>query len=420
MIYEGHNGGSVELLDDLLVIRRKGVLSALNHGSKGEKRIPYRSITSVQFKEPGLTTGYIQFGVTGGSESRGGVFDAVKDENTVLFVKKAAGQFRELRDLVERRSADARRGGSVAASSTVNAAEELTRFADLRDRGVLTEDEFQEEKRRLLGRTSAPPPPVAEPSAPSPSNSADIATARWSASRPVEDEAAKKMSAGKGVGIGCLGLLILLLIIGALGGGEGAGGKETDASNVDAAETSAADSASPKDEYLAQLDRELASLQKIETLDAADIDSKEGVMIQTALLGAWAKVYQDGASHELTPDEESKRKRFRSLVEKQNEQRFPKLRQAQARIIKQVMWENDVDVVSLGARNERLRLTGGVFAANRNIKEGMEALNETARLLRFKRVDFEWYRGADSTYYDLKPLPDRALATLSGAGWTEI
>lgn len=152
MIYDGNNGGTIELLDDVLVIRRKGVASFFNHGLKGDKRIPYESITSVQFKEPGLTTGYIQFGVAGGKESRAGVGAAVKDENTVLFVKKALPQFRELRDIVERRSVSARRGESRGAPAPSSVAGELKALADLRDSGVLTESEFADQKAKLLSR----------------------------------------------------------------------------------------------------------------------------------------------------------------------------------------------------------------------------------------------------------------------------
>lgn len=68
--------------------KRKGFQNYLNQGSKGEKSIPIKSITAIQIKEPRLTTGYIQFAYSGASESKGGVLDAVKDENTITFLKK--------------------------------------------------------------------------------------------------------------------------------------------------------------------------------------------------------------------------------------------------------------------------------------------------------------------------------------------
>lgn len=217
MIFDGRNGGVVELLDNSLVIRRKGVLSALNQGLKGEKRIPYSSITSVQFKEVGFTTGYIQFGVLGGRESRAGVWDAVKDENTVLFTKEASNDFRRLRDLVEERI----RGGPAAQSSTpqISVTEELTRLADLRDRGVLTDEEFQEQKRRLLDAT-----PATHPTAPRTGTGKPAAGPIEPTRKPAgpgtpgkEPLNGKKLGAGKVAGYGCLGLVGFLFLLGVLG-----------------------------------------------------------------------------------------------------------------------------------------------------------------------------------------------------------
>lgn len=212
MIYDGKNGGTVELLEHFIVIRRQGILSALNQGLKGEKRIPFASVTSVQFKEPGITTGYIQFGVLGGRESRGGVLDATQDENTVLFLKKSASDFRELRDIVERRALTARNGGSSASTPvpSANVGEELTKFADLRDRGVLSEEEFTEQKDRLLGQRSASSPAFEVGVAPR----SDVKPIVSSFSRPDEP---KNTGWGAKIGIGCLGLLALFVLLAILG-----------------------------------------------------------------------------------------------------------------------------------------------------------------------------------------------------------
>lgn len=42
MEIDGKNGAKIELLDDMLVIRRYGMGSFFSHGLKGEKRIPYK------------------------------------------------------------------------------------------------------------------------------------------------------------------------------------------------------------------------------------------------------------------------------------------------------------------------------------------------------------------------------------------
>jgi hypothetical protein len=83
----------------------------MQHGFKGNKEIPYESITSIQLrKASSMTRGYIQFGQSGFSESDDGLMDAVSDENTVLFDKDSLHDFealrakiRELRKTLKRR-----------------------------------------------------------------------------------------------------------------------------------------------------------------------------------------------------------------------------------------------------------------------------------------------------------------------------
>jgi hypothetical protein len=218
MIFDGYNGGTVEVLNNVIIIRRQGVASLLTQGLKGEKRIPLSSITSVQFKEPGLTTGYIQFGVMGGVEGRGGVFNATTDENTVLFVKKALNEFRQLRDVVESRIG---RSGEIApsnAASKVNFTEELGRLADLRDRGVLTEEEFTEEKARLQRQRDTVEAPLPEASAGSSFRLNAVQAATMS-----EHTEPPKKSVSRKAGIGCLvvlGIFIALSILGTMVGTE--------------------------------------------------------------------------------------------------------------------------------------------------------------------------------------------------------
>ena len=219
MLFDGRNGGTVELLDNVLVIRRKGVASFFTQGLKGEKRIPYSSITSVQFKEAGFTTGYIQFGIAGGIESGRGVWDATTDENTVLFTKEAAADFRKLRDLVENRAASGRSPAPQPTSTpqSSNVAEELTRLADLRDRGVLTEQEFAEQKARLLGSPTSPSPQsgtVQQVQGGRLASGTQRSQLKSSAN-VIEDE--RKTSLGKKLGLGCLFFLGIFVLLAALG-----------------------------------------------------------------------------------------------------------------------------------------------------------------------------------------------------------
>jgi len=139
--------GQIELYSNKVCIRRKGVLGFLTQGLKGDKNIMISTITSIQFKKAGmLTNGYIQFAFMGGQEAKGGIFQGTQDENTVMFNKKQQSSFEQIRDEVEERIET----GSIPISTSSDA-DELAKLADLRDNGILTEEEFQHKKKQMLG-----------------------------------------------------------------------------------------------------------------------------------------------------------------------------------------------------------------------------------------------------------------------------
>ena len=114
---------------------------------KGQKSIPFSSITAVQFKPASIwTNGYLQFSIKGGIENRGGLMAAGGDENSVLFQEKSQAQFEELKALVERKITE-----SKTASSPASVADEIAKFAALRDQGILTQRRVRQKKRLLLG-----------------------------------------------------------------------------------------------------------------------------------------------------------------------------------------------------------------------------------------------------------------------------
>ena len=94
-------GGQITLTEKRVIIERKGMLAKASHGSKGNKEIPLKNITAVQFKSAGMSNGYIQFSILGGNESTGGVFDAAKDENSVMFTKKQEPMFQEVKRFID-------------------------------------------------------------------------------------------------------------------------------------------------------------------------------------------------------------------------------------------------------------------------------------------------------------------------------
>jgi hypothetical protein len=141
----------LEVFEDKVTITPKGVLGFMNKGLKGTKTIPFSSITAIQFKEAGAVfSGYLQFTIPGGNESRGGVFSAASDENSFMFANKNNNQLATtIKEYVEQRVRELRAPTTVVHPVT-SLADELQKLVSLRDNGVLSEQEFQTAKLRLI------------------------------------------------------------------------------------------------------------------------------------------------------------------------------------------------------------------------------------------------------------------------------
>ena len=99
LIAQGSNGILI-VKNNTIEIQRSG-LNARLLGLRGNKEILIKNISSIQFKKPGtFTNGFIQFAFSGSVESKGGVFDATKDENSIVFTKANLSQFEKLRDII--------------------------------------------------------------------------------------------------------------------------------------------------------------------------------------------------------------------------------------------------------------------------------------------------------------------------------
>lgn len=120
------------------------------HGGK-TKEIRIKSISGIEIGKPGaIMAGHIQFMFSGGKESGGrGRIDAAKNENCVMFRKKDLAQFEECKALINRYIEEAQGSApQVAASSD---ADELAKWAQLKESGAITEEEYDVKKRQILG-----------------------------------------------------------------------------------------------------------------------------------------------------------------------------------------------------------------------------------------------------------------------------
>ena len=130
------------------IVRKKGMSNLILHGAKGDKEISIRSISSIQFKRPSTWTGgYIQFTFMGGKEAKGGILEATSDENSIIFGPRELQDFERIKEAIEKRMNALNDGGSSRHSEL----DELEKLAGLRDKGIITDEEFKAKKRQLLG-----------------------------------------------------------------------------------------------------------------------------------------------------------------------------------------------------------------------------------------------------------------------------
>ena len=138
----------IEVNGDSITITAKGFMNMMNKGLSGSKTIKIKNIVSVQIKKPGLTSGYIQFGMAGDSKSSQGVFAATQDENSVLFLKPDYEDMLELKEYIE----NYQEPTVVQQSSNTSVADELIKLSDLLTNGIISQDEFDTLKLKLLNK----------------------------------------------------------------------------------------------------------------------------------------------------------------------------------------------------------------------------------------------------------------------------
>jgi hypothetical protein len=179
--------GKVVVDDVFVTISREGstklnkLASRMQQGYKGEKRIAIAQISAVQFKAvgafgawndkinnaiPGIralnkatgsqagATGYIEFVVIGSSESKGGLSSMASNENAVTFGLSHEQSFTEIREFVETKIREryTNQPAPVAATAApIDVVSQLTSLKQLLDSGVLSEEEFQKSKAKILG-----------------------------------------------------------------------------------------------------------------------------------------------------------------------------------------------------------------------------------------------------------------------------
>lgn len=158
-----------------------------------------------------------------------------------------------------------------------------------------------------------------------------------------------------------------------------------------------------KDDIKLQIERELASINK--GVKIGNGENIAALQMDVVLFGAYWKVIQEG---EQSTEIETKKiaTQLKTKVVELQSKGFPVLRKKYTEFAKNLLWEQDIEVYTTN-NGTILNLTGSTFATNKNIKDTQVAINEIITLLRFKQVQYRWYKGQDEfTYYNIESVKD--------------
>lgn len=149
--------GLLKVYEDRVIISRNTAAGFMAQGLKGEKTFFYRDLTSVEYRKPTLwANGYMKFIIAGMSETEQnlGLFgstttEAAKDSNTLIlraFNKEKVKESEEIYSYILQKISESK---NVKTSNNSNA-DEIIKFKQLLDSGVITQEEFNKKKQELL------------------------------------------------------------------------------------------------------------------------------------------------------------------------------------------------------------------------------------------------------------------------------
>lgn len=152
---DGARGRHLRVYKDKCIISTTTTVGSFISGnvSDGEKTIYYSDIIGVQYKKPGYQLGYLQLETA--SALMNNRNDNFFNENSFTFaeksmveVEKAAAFIRQKVDEIKKQKS----GFAVSATPTnISVADELKKFKELLDLGVITQEEFDAKKKEMLG-----------------------------------------------------------------------------------------------------------------------------------------------------------------------------------------------------------------------------------------------------------------------------
>lgn len=145
--------GNLKVYEEYCVLTAKknwGTLLITGKYFAGEKKFYYSDLTTVQYRPAGtITDGYMEFEYPGSRS--GNNSNAYSSENSFAFSKNEEAQMREIYQYIDGKIREYKHKGNAPAAPAVSAVDEILKYKNLMDMGVITEAEFEAKKKQLLG-----------------------------------------------------------------------------------------------------------------------------------------------------------------------------------------------------------------------------------------------------------------------------
>lgn len=149
----GSSGRHIDVYEDKVVLTVKAGIGSFFTGnvSDGEKTIYYMDCIGLQFKKAGFMVGYLQFETASGLMNNKS--DNFFNENTFTWdgFKADNETMEEVANYCKKRIDEYKSGKHNKSSSQISPADELKKFKELLDMGVLSQEEFDAKKKQILG-----------------------------------------------------------------------------------------------------------------------------------------------------------------------------------------------------------------------------------------------------------------------------
>jgi hypothetical protein len=145
--------GSIELYQNKIkIVHLNGIKNVMFRGNFPPQDVFIRNISGMLLKPAGLQMGFLHFSFGGSREVVGNQMVALKDKNSIVFNKKQEPEFVKLKVKLEELMEAAHETPAVPVMiSQLSPSDEILKFAELKNKGIITEEEFQAKKKQLLG-----------------------------------------------------------------------------------------------------------------------------------------------------------------------------------------------------------------------------------------------------------------------------